>query len=173
MIKMLMIISVEWVHDNIANFGGDPDRIILWGQSAGAGSVTVYPYGYPDNPIVAGLIADSGGPGIVGGSDSAQTNFTSLAGLVGCKNLGPDDEIACVRKVPAQDLENALSWYSGNNTSPPISFKPVVDDKTAFANWTQRVLQGKIAKIVSFLTFKVTRKRENLDLTTPAATDNR
>ncbi|KAJ5368843.1 uncharacterized protein N7496_008603 [Penicillium cataractarum] len=140
-------LAVEWVHDNIANFGGDPDRIVLWGQSAGAGSVTVYPYGYPDNPIVAGLIADSGGPGIVGGSDSAQTNFTYLAGLVGCKNLGPGDEIACVRKVPAQDLENALSWYSGNNTSPSISFKPIVDDKTAFSNWTQRVLEGKIAKI--------------------------
>jgi carboxylesterase type B len=133
----------------------------------------VYPYGYPENPIVAGLIADSGGPGIVGGSDSAQTNFTSLAGLVGCKNLGPDDEIACVRKVPAQDLENALSWYSGNNTSPSISFKPVVDDKTAFANWTQRVLEGKIAKVVSFLSLQATGKRKNCNLTNHEATYNR
>lgn len=122
---------------------------------------------------MAGLIADSGGSGIVGGSDSGQTNFTYLAGLVGCKNLGPDDEIACVRKVPAQDLENALSWYSGNDTSLSISFKPVVDNKTAFVNWTQRVLEGKIAKIVSSSSFANEKKSEGKANRLFEAVDNR
>jgi carboxylesterase type B len=140
---------VEWVRDNVGNFGGDPERITLWGQSAGAGSVAVYPYGYPDDPIVAGLIADSGGPGIVQGSDVSHSNFTFLAGLVGCKGLGADDELKCVRKVPAQTLENALSYFSGNGTLP-LSFKPVIDNKLSFQNWTQRVVDGKIAKTVSF-----------------------
>jgi hypothetical protein len=77
------------------------------------------------------------------------TNFTFLAGLVGCKGLSPKKELSCVRKVPAQTLENALSYYSGNDTIPSISFKPVIDNKTAFSNWTERVLDGKIAKTVS------------------------
>jgi glutamate-1-semialdehyde 2,1-aminomutase len=37
-------LAVQWVHENIANFGGDPDRILLFGQSAGGASVDAYAY---------------------------------------------------------------------------------------------------------------------------------
>jgi acetylcholinesterase len=35
-------LGLEWVRDNIVNFGGDPKRITLWGQSADAISVDNY-----------------------------------------------------------------------------------------------------------------------------------
>jgi hypothetical protein len=73
-----------------------------------------------------------------------------LAGLVGCDGLGSEEELSCVRKVPAQTLENALSYYSGNGTSPSMAFKPVVDNKVVFSNWTERLTNGKVAKTVSF-----------------------
>ncbi|KAJ5107508.1 chlorogenic acid esterase precursor [Penicillium angulare] len=139
-------LAVEWVYANIGSFGGDPERITLWGQSAGAASVSTYAYSYPENPLVAGLIADSGGPRIITNTDTAHTNFTFIAGLVGCGSLSAHQEISCVRKVPAQRLENALSYYNGNGTKPSVSFTPVVDNKTAFANYTQRVLDNKVAK---------------------------
>lgn len=147
---MLIILEcrVEWVHQNIANFGGDPGRIALWGQSAGAASVTVYPYGYPEDPIVNALIADSGAPTIIRNRDVAQTNFTFLAGLVGCGDGDDAAILSCVREVPAQTLENALSYYTGNNSSPSLAFTPIVDNKTVFANWTQRGVEGKIAQTV-------------------------
>jgi Carboxylesterase family len=55
-------LAVEWIHNNAAAFGGDPTRIILFRESAGASSVDAYTYAYAnvDNPLIAGVIAESG-----------------------------------------------------------------------------------------------------------------
>ncbi|KAF4166851.1 hypothetical protein CNMCM6936_006013 [Aspergillus lentulus] len=52
--------AIEWVHRNIAGFGGDPDRITIFGQSAGGASVDYYSYIWTEKPLVRGLISHSG-----------------------------------------------------------------------------------------------------------------
>lgn len=47
-------VAIEWVHSNIAAFGGDPNRIVLFGQSAGSISVDAYTYANPGDTIVKG-----------------------------------------------------------------------------------------------------------------------
>ena len=54
------VAAIQWVKDNISAFGGDPDRMILMGQSAGAMSVDIH----LSNPMlkdqIAGAIMMSG-----------------------------------------------------------------------------------------------------------------
>jgi carboxylesterase type B len=34
--------ALIWIKDNVDRFGGDPERITLWGQSAGAASTSMH-----------------------------------------------------------------------------------------------------------------------------------
>lgn len=46
--------AIQWVHANIANFGGDPERITTFGQSAGGAAVDAYTFTHPQDTIVKG-----------------------------------------------------------------------------------------------------------------------
>ncbi|KAI6818296.1 chlorogenic acid esterase precursor [Hortaea werneckii] len=144
---VFVIMNVEWTRDNIAAFGGDPERINLWGQSAGGASVDIYSYAWHEDPIVTGFSADSGTVGIAGrGSGSDSSNFTYLAGLVGCGNLSASAELNCMRNVPAGTLENTLSAYLVSDAEPSISFSPVVDDVLVFSDYAERAASGQVAQ---------------------------
>ena len=55
--------AIEWVHANIAEFGGDPGRITLFGQSAGSVAIDAYVYAQAATgsaPLIQGIIMESG-----------------------------------------------------------------------------------------------------------------
>ena len=47
--------SIQWVYKNIAGFGGDPNRISIFGESAGAIAVDAYSYTHVNDTIVKGM----------------------------------------------------------------------------------------------------------------------
>lgn len=52
--------ALKWVYENIANFGGDPEHIVIGGQSAGGGSVMTQ-LNYPENKkYIKGAVVESG-----------------------------------------------------------------------------------------------------------------
>ena len=59
---------LQWVKENIAQFGGDPDNVMIFGQSAGGGAVRTL----CESPLARGLfhkavIMSAGGMGGMGG----------------------------------------------------------------------------------------------------------
>lgn len=140
------IASVEWVRDNIAQFGGDPKRIGLWGQSAGSASVDWYNYAYPEDPIVSSLFMDSGTAPLPGASGT-YGNFTYLASQLGCGNLTARSRLECMREVPWKTIEETI-----NSSTTKLVFYPVPDEMLYFSNYSERAAQGLMARIVRIST---------------------
>lgn len=142
--------GLEWVQTNIANFGGDPSKITIWGQSAGASSVDYLNFAYPDNPIVHGIIMDSSSSlSNSGSATSIGDSFTNLAGHFGCGNLSATNEFNCMKKIDQLRIEAFLKKYEDAGTEPSFSFGPMADNVTVFANYTERFISGNFSKVVS------------------------
>lgn len=142
-------LAIEWVRDNIANFGGDPERITIFGESAGAASVDYYNYAWTSDPIIAGSIAESGeatGFGNKAPEDSAAAWYTATKKL-GC---GTNDTASsqavldCMRQpnITLPMIYNATA-SSGGLASVLGNFGPTIDGKTVFANYTELGLSGR------------------------------
>ena len=54
------ICALQWIQKNIKNFGGNPDRVTIFGESAGAGSVSLLPLIYGTEGLFKRIIAESG-----------------------------------------------------------------------------------------------------------------
>jgi para-nitrobenzyl esterase len=102
---MDMIAALHWVQQNIAQFGGDPSRVMLFGQSAGSFNVQAL----LASPAAQGLFAAAGMesgsfPSNWLGSSitDAYPYYANLAQLLHCDTAA--DVLACLRAVPADTL---------------------------------------------------------------------
>jgi carboxylesterase type B len=119
--------------------------MILYGQSAGAQEVGMYTYANPTDPIVAGFIIASSGPAVTNPANSS--NFNKVAQMAGCANLTAAAELTCMQGVNALVLQQKVDEA---NTDPFRGlFRPIIDNITAFANITDRLDKGLVAKQVS------------------------
>ncbi|ROW04066.1 hypothetical protein VSDG_01168 [Cytospora chrysosperma] len=148
-------LAIEWVRDNIAHFGGDPEKITISGQSSGGLSVGMQMMAYGGSkpiPFQQGICQSQAlEPGIMG-------NFTINAmqlviDYVGCNETSFDSEetVACLRALDTDTALNAsLATYSedyGNNIGD--IWLPVVDGDFLPAAPSELIRQGRFANITT------------------------
>lgn len=144
-------LAVEWIRDNIEAFGGDPDRITLFGESAGAFSVDYYAFAWTQDPIVNGFIAESGTALVLSLLSPNASNpygaWYNVSQALGCGGESSGNStLDCMRTKPATDIINYVGQMSGSTTTP---FAPVADGKVVFSDNAARADAGNFIHKVS------------------------
>ncbi|TFK68472.1 carboxylesterase [Pluteus cervinus] len=128
--------AVEWLRGNVAQFGGDPDKITLGGESVGAEMTNLYLSAYPRDPIIRGAIMQSG--------DTAQPMWPENQQIeLIAKNLTcptGNGLLDCLRRKSGTDLREAL-------LSTGAQFQPVTDNITIWKDYVAQTTAGHTARV--------------------------
>ncbi|ROT35090.1 alpha/beta-hydrolase [Sodiomyces alkalinus F11] len=147
--------ALEWVADNVASFGGDPGKVTIWGESAGAISVLDMMVAYDgDNtykgrPLFRGAIMNSGS--IVPTQDvdapKAQAVYDLVASKAGC--AGAPDSLACLRNLDYETFLRAANSVPGivSYHSVALSYLPRPDGDILTKSPDLLVAEGRYAAV--------------------------
>ncbi|PVF98770.1 alpha/beta-hydrolase [Serendipita vermifera] len=140
-------LAIEWIHKNIAAFGGDPNRLVLGGQSAGAG-----------NSFLSGVILMSGDATVMsgsppfdipGGPNNGPDPFPILANAAGCPLEGNNSvaQLDCLKQKSTKQLVDVLREHDNQGITP------YVDSRTVFSleDYRSKGLSEKFAKVPTLI----------------------
>ena len=138
--------GLKWVQDNIAAFGGSPDKITVFGESAGAISTDalVTSYGTDTKPPFRAAILQSGqvSYGLIHDlytkTDSTPA-WNNMSKLLGCPGKYSSD-LACIRAASAQDIKKTIE-------TNVLTFYPTADNVTLVSDGAARRMAGNVAEV--------------------------
>lgn len=152
---------MQWVQQNITKFGGNPDNVTIFGESAGAASVHIHSLSAPSRKYFHRAICQSGDALMEWCfQPNAEDKSKRLAQILGCKETDSQKALDYLRGI--ENLETIAKGYFQVMTPDerrrglPMVFKPNIERET--------VLIGLVLlSIVKNLNrFSICRKRQLL-----------
>lgn len=137
--------AINWVRENIEAFGGDPDHIVIWGESAGAISVgKLMTSGKV--PFIKGAIMESGSAVLhdiwAASVPQYEDDFENVVDYFNCTEAS--DVIECLQDVDEIDLQYAFNITNGIMKYTPF---PVVDGDIIPKSGYDSYANGEFTKI--------------------------
>ncbi|KDQ57834.1 hypothetical protein JAAARDRAFT_194101 [Jaapia argillacea MUCL 33604] len=131
--------AIEWLYENVASFGGDPNHIVLGGESVGAELtnfyISYYNEYYGHNPLIIGAIMQSADTSQPMWPMDQQLSIIASNSTVGCPT-GPG-MLDCLRSKDGFLLQSVA-------LATNAQFQPVIDNITIFKDYVQQTKQGSV-----------------------------
>ncbi|XP_013381864.1 fatty acyl-CoA hydrolase precursor, medium chain-like [Lingula anatina] len=100
--------ALKWIKKNIQNFGGDPGRVTIFGESAGGSSATQMALANASSGLFQRLISQSGTTSAFWAMSHNGPELAVRTGnIVGCPTTNTTALVDCLRTIDAETLRNA------------------------------------------------------------------
>ncbi|XP_068740575.1 neuroligin-4, X-linked-like [Montipora capricornis] len=147
--------ALKWVKENIANFGGNPNKVTIFGESAGGSSVGLHLLSPLSKDLFQQAIAESGvdlSPFATQPSSFGLRSTKELAHKLSCPSSNHNIMVDCIRGKTATEVHTAAQLIPQRLTLE-INFAPVVDSNFLHDTPTNLRQQGKFIKVPLMMCF--------------------
>ena len=143
-----LVAALQWIHDNIASFGGDAGSVTLFGQSGGGSKAARMLHTPAAKGLFHKVICESGGGEVLTDQDAAKNIKTAQAiAAATLANLNlTGDQIDKLKTIPYQELlaagNAALKTVAQQTATPRLGWNPIADDQyitRVFCDWTSNI----------------------------------
>ena len=111
-----LVLALQWVRDNIAEFGGDPSRVMIFGQSGGGAKCATLMAQPSAHGLFHGVISMSGQQVTGAQPEHASQRAKAVLKVLGLDTAAPEAAAKVLRTVPTATLQAAT--HSGGYYGP-------------------------------------------------------